>query len=180
MTSFEGDTGPYLQYTHVRLTSLTRKNPELLPLPPPKQIATETLAEQAAAREIAFFCWARTRTLCGRRCARTSRAGWSRSRSGPRMRSRARGGRLWSRARRTSSGRVRRMWLYLCSGCVWGRDAAVEHSSVGTHVGVEWMDSELSSPLLLGADDVHCALTGTCDMARKKNKGWKRHGVIDH
>ncbi|KAH9998749.1 hypothetical protein BJV77DRAFT_1058705 [Russula vinacea] len=27
MTSFEGDTGPYLQYAHVRLTSLTRKNP---------------------------------------------------------------------------------------------------------------------------------------------------------
>jgi len=55
MTSFEGDTGPYLQYAHVRLTSLTRKNPELLPLPPPEQIATETLAEQPAAREIAFL-----------------------------------------------------------------------------------------------------------------------------
>lgn len=55
MTSFEGDTGPYLQYAHVRLTSLTRKNPELLPLPPPDQIATETLAEQPAAREIVFL-----------------------------------------------------------------------------------------------------------------------------
>ncbi|KAH9968508.1 hypothetical protein BGW80DRAFT_1461893 [Lactifluus volemus] len=55
MTSFEGDTGPYLQYAHVRLTSLTRKNPELLPLPPPDQIATETLTEQPAAREIAFL-----------------------------------------------------------------------------------------------------------------------------
>jgi arginyl-tRNA synthetase len=55
MTSFEGDTGPYLQYAHVRPTSLTRKNPELLPLPPPEQIATETLAEQPAAREIAFL-----------------------------------------------------------------------------------------------------------------------------
>src|SRR6266851_3535306 len=41
MTSFEGDTGPYLQYAHVRLTSLTRKNPELLPLPAPEQIAAE-------------------------------------------------------------------------------------------------------------------------------------------
>ncbi|KAI0246849.1 hypothetical protein BJV78DRAFT_1286027 [Lactifluus subvellereus] len=55
MTSFEGDTGPYLQYAHVRLTSLARKNPELLPLPPPEQIAAETLAEQPAAREIAFL-----------------------------------------------------------------------------------------------------------------------------
>lgn len=55
MTSFEGDTGPYLQYAHVRLTSLTRKNPELLPLPPPDQIAAETLAEQPAAREIVFL-----------------------------------------------------------------------------------------------------------------------------
>jgi arginyl-tRNA synthetase len=55
MTSFEGDTGPYLQYAHVRLTSLTRKNPELLPLPPPEQIATETLADQPAARDIAFL-----------------------------------------------------------------------------------------------------------------------------
>jgi arginyl-tRNA synthetase len=55
MTSFEGDTGPYLQYAHVRLTSLTRKNPELLPLPPPADIATETLAEHPAAREIAFL-----------------------------------------------------------------------------------------------------------------------------
>ena len=55
MTSFEGDTGPYLQYAHVRLTSLTRKNPELLPLPPPDQISAETLAEQPAAREIVFL-----------------------------------------------------------------------------------------------------------------------------
>jgi arginyl-tRNA synthetase len=55
MTSFEGDTGPYLQYAHVRLTSLTRKNPELLPLPPPEQIGAETLAEHPAAREIVFL-----------------------------------------------------------------------------------------------------------------------------
>src|SRR5258708_34924634 len=55
MTSFKGDTGPYLQYTHVRLSSLTRKNPELLPLPPPDQIAAETLAEQSAGREIVFL-----------------------------------------------------------------------------------------------------------------------------
>ena len=57
MTSFGGDTdtGPYLQYAHIRLASLTRKNPELLPLPPPDQIAAETLAEQPAAREIVFL-----------------------------------------------------------------------------------------------------------------------------
>ena len=55
MTSFKSDTGPYLQYTHLRLTSLTRKNRELLPLPPPEQIAAEILAEQPAAREIAFL-----------------------------------------------------------------------------------------------------------------------------
>ncbi|KAI0047130.1 arginyl-tRNA synthetase [Auriscalpium vulgare] len=54
MTSFEGDTGPYLQYAHVRLTSLTRKNPELLPLPPPTEIATDTITEPAA-REIVFL-----------------------------------------------------------------------------------------------------------------------------
>ncbi|KAH9998746.1 hypothetical protein BJV77DRAFT_710343 [Russula vinacea] len=90
MTSFEGDTGPYLQYTHVHLTSLTRKNPELLPLPAPDQIAAETLAEQPVAREIAF-CWARTRTWCARRCARTSRAASSRLRSVLRTLFRARG-----------------------------------------------------------------------------------------
>ena len=55
MTSFKSDTGPYLQYTHLRLTSLTRKNRELLSLPPPEQIAAEILAEQPAAREIAFL-----------------------------------------------------------------------------------------------------------------------------
>ncbi|KAI0729834.1 arginyl-tRNA synthetase [Fomitopsis betulina] len=43
--SFEGDTGPYLQYAHVRISSITRKNPELLPLPPPSEIKTELLME---------------------------------------------------------------------------------------------------------------------------------------
>ena len=43
--SFEGDTGPYLQYAHVRISSITRKNPELLPLPPPSEIKTELLTE---------------------------------------------------------------------------------------------------------------------------------------
>jgi arginyl-tRNA synthetase len=55
MTSFEGDTGPDLQYVHVRLCSLTRKNPEPLPLPAPERITASTLADQAATREIAFL-----------------------------------------------------------------------------------------------------------------------------
>ena len=55
MKSFEGDTGPYLQYAHVRLASIGRKNPHLLPLPPSSQIATDTLAEYPHAREIAFL-----------------------------------------------------------------------------------------------------------------------------
>jgi arginyl-tRNA synthetase len=55
MKSFEGDTGPYLQYAHVRLASIERKNPEILPLPAPAQIDTSSLCESAAAREIAFL-----------------------------------------------------------------------------------------------------------------------------
>ena len=55
MKSFEGDTGPYLQYAHVRLASIGRKNPHLIPLPPPSQIATETLASYPHARDIAFL-----------------------------------------------------------------------------------------------------------------------------
>ncbi|RDB21844.1 Arginine--tRNA ligase, cytoplasmic [Hypsizygus marmoreus] len=55
MLSFEGDTGPYLQYAHVRIASIGRKNPELLPLPPPSQINTDSLASMSHAREIAFL-----------------------------------------------------------------------------------------------------------------------------
>ena len=51
MLSFEGDTGPYLQYAHVRLSSMARKNPELLPLSPAASINTDTLSE-AKAKEI--------------------------------------------------------------------------------------------------------------------------------
>lgn len=54
MTSFEGDTGPYLQYAHVRVSSIERKNPNLLPLPPPAEIDT-TLLVEPHAREIAFL-----------------------------------------------------------------------------------------------------------------------------
>ncbi|VDC03872.1 unnamed protein product [Peniophora sp. CBMAI 1063] len=55
MTSFEGDTGPYLQYAHVRLCSLTRKNPELLPLPPPSSIKAELLQQDKGARDIVML-----------------------------------------------------------------------------------------------------------------------------
>ncbi|KAF9557000.1 arginyl-tRNA synthetase [Agrocybe pediades] len=55
MKSFEGDTGPYLQYAHVRLASIGRKNPHLLPLPPASEIATEALAQYGHARDIAFL-----------------------------------------------------------------------------------------------------------------------------
>ncbi|KAJ7431506.1 hypothetical protein B0H11DRAFT_2130071 [Mycena galericulata] len=55
MKSFEGDTGPYLQYAHVRLSSISRKNPHLLPLPPPSQIDTSSLATSSHAPEIVFL-----------------------------------------------------------------------------------------------------------------------------
>lgn len=55
MLSFEGDTGPYLQYAHVRLTSMERKNPELIPLPPPSQIDTSSLTSSQHARDIAIL-----------------------------------------------------------------------------------------------------------------------------
>ncbi|KAF7316997.1 DALR-1 domain-containing protein [Mycena chlorophos] len=55
MKSFEGDTGPYLQYAHVRLSSMSRKNPELLPLPHPSQIDVSSLAASSHAREIVFL-----------------------------------------------------------------------------------------------------------------------------
>ncbi|KAG6919701.1 hypothetical protein DXG01_002647 [Tephrocybe rancida] len=55
MLSFEGDTGPYLQYAHVRLASIGRKNPQLLPLPKPELINTDSLAAMAHARDIVFL-----------------------------------------------------------------------------------------------------------------------------
>lgn len=40
MTSFEGDTGPYLQYAHVRLSSVERRAAPEIVLPPPSERAT--------------------------------------------------------------------------------------------------------------------------------------------
>ncbi|QRV91168.1 arginyl-tRNA synthetase [Ceratobasidium sp. AG-Ba] len=54
MISFEGDTGPYLQYAHVRLSSISRKNPELLPLPAAEKIDTDLLTEPQA-RDVVFL-----------------------------------------------------------------------------------------------------------------------------
>jgi arginyl-tRNA synthetase len=55
MKSFEGDTGPYLQYAHVRLASIERKNPHLIPLPPPSQIDTSSLSTSSTARDIVIL-----------------------------------------------------------------------------------------------------------------------------
>lgn len=55
MTSFEGDTGPYLQYAHVRLASVERKSAPEVVLPPhgerAERIKTDLLVE-AKARDI--------------------------------------------------------------------------------------------------------------------------------
>jgi hypothetical protein len=54
MTSFEGDTGPYLQYAHVRVASLSRKNPHLLLLPSPSAIDISDLTTSARVRSIVY------------------------------------------------------------------------------------------------------------------------------
>ncbi|EIW78159.1 arginyl-tRNA synthetase [Coniophora puteana RWD-64-598 SS2] len=55
MLSFEGDTGPYLQYAHVRLCSMERRNPEVFPLPAPSSIDFNVLADSQHARDIAIL-----------------------------------------------------------------------------------------------------------------------------
>ena len=55
MTSIEGDTGAYLQYQHVRLSSIQRKvAPQIVLRTDPLQINTELLSEPKA-REIVFL-----------------------------------------------------------------------------------------------------------------------------
>jgi hypothetical protein len=102
MTFFEGHTGPYLQYAHTQLTSLTRKNQNFyrflcqIKSPPRHQ-------QNNPQRGKSSSCWARTRMWCGQRCARMSRAVSSHSCSNSRMLSRARGRPSSLTARRTLS-----------------------------------------------------------------------------
>lgn len=51
MTSFEGDTGPYIQYSHVRLCSIERKNPNVVLPKDTSEVKVELLTEPKA-REI--------------------------------------------------------------------------------------------------------------------------------
>ena len=54
MTSFEGDTGPFLQYTHVRLCSIARKVlPEVLALTPDPKVIQEDLGKNALVLQVA-------------------------------------------------------------------------------------------------------------------------------
>jgi len=59
MTSFEGDTGPYLQYAHVRLSSVERKNAPEFVLPSPRErpesIDITSLASEPKARELVML-----------------------------------------------------------------------------------------------------------------------------
>lgn len=59
MTSFEGDTGPYLQYAHVRLASVERKSAPEVVLPPYAErataINTDLIANEPKARDILFL-----------------------------------------------------------------------------------------------------------------------------
>ncbi|GAA6016879.1 hypothetical protein JCM10207_007835 [Rhodosporidiobolus poonsookiae] len=58
MTSFEGDTGPYLQYAHVRLSSVERKNAPDLVLPSPSERPSAidvSLLSEPKAREIVLL-----------------------------------------------------------------------------------------------------------------------------
>lgn len=48
MTSFEGDTGVYLQYAHVRLASMERKNPNVVLPEDTSLVQTDLLVEERA------------------------------------------------------------------------------------------------------------------------------------
>jgi arginyl-tRNA synthetase len=55
MTSFEGDTGAYLQYAHVRLCSVERKVARTVVLPAQCSEVDVTLLSEPKAREIIFL-----------------------------------------------------------------------------------------------------------------------------
>src|ERR1700685_3729054 len=55
MLPVEGDPGPYLQYARVRPSSISRKNPNLIPLPAPEAIDITLLTTSPQARKIVFL-----------------------------------------------------------------------------------------------------------------------------
>jgi arginyl-tRNA synthetase len=55
MTSFEGDTGAYLQYAHVRLCSVERKVASAVMLPDSSSSVDVSLLVEPKAREIVFL-----------------------------------------------------------------------------------------------------------------------------
>ncbi|PPQ87869.1 hypothetical protein CVT25_000776 [Psilocybe cyanescens] len=55
MKSFESDTGPYLQNSHVRLASISRRCPSLIPLAPSSSIHPTHLSAYTHVCDIAFF-----------------------------------------------------------------------------------------------------------------------------
>lgn len=54
MTSFEGDTGVYLQYAHVRLASMERKNPNVV-LPEDSSLINTDLLVEDRAHDIVYL-----------------------------------------------------------------------------------------------------------------------------
>jgi arginyl-tRNA synthetase len=54
MTSFEGDTGVYLQYAHVRLASMERKNPNVV-LPEDTSLVQTDLLVEDRAHDIVYL-----------------------------------------------------------------------------------------------------------------------------
>lgn len=58
MLNFEGDTGPYLQYAHVRLASVERKAAGEIELPPPAERASAidtSLLSEPKARDVLYL-----------------------------------------------------------------------------------------------------------------------------
>jgi len=150
MTSFGGDTDPYLQSAHIRLTALTRDAQE-----PRAFAATAARADRSRdargatgrARDRVFAGHAPGCCADGAAHARAERGGHVRvparacdlERVGD-SRGQGRGGRR--------AGLCADVALFVCSGRARGCDAVVEPSSVGTHVRVKCVRN-LVSPLLV-------------------------------